>query len=135
LARSEGTSTDAEVPQGLKEYDPEWARACYEGTISASCDHATMLSKVKCPVLFTRHAKFLAKKWGTPMGAVSDDQMEQIEKLIQATGQSFTFHEFPKMGHGLHGQDPTLCLPPLETYSIRTYDCLYDVQGHQEDSA
>jgi pimeloyl-ACP methyl ester carboxylesterase len=100
--------SDAEVPQALKEYDPEWARACYEGTISASCDHATMLSRVKCPVLFTRHAKFLATKWGTPMGAVSDEQMEQIEKLIQATGQSFTFHEFPKMGHGMHGQDPSL---------------------------
>ena len=42
------------------------------------------------------------------MGAVSDEQMVQIEKLIRGTGQPFTFHSFPKMGHGLHGQDPAL---------------------------
>jgi len=98
----------AGVPQEMKEYDPEWARASYEGTISASCYHATMLSRVKCPVLFTRHAKFLTTAWGTPTGAVSDEQMLQIERLVKGTGQSFTFHEFPKMGHSMHSLDPEL---------------------------
>ena len=98
----------AGVPQSMKEYDPEWARASYEGTISASCYHATMLSRVKCPVMFTRHSKFLTTTWGVQTGAVSDEQMTQIEKLIKSTGQPFTFHEFPKMGHMMHSQDPTL---------------------------
>ena len=97
-----------EPTQQLKEYDPEWAKACFEGTISASCDHAKMLSSVKCPVLFTRHGKFLTTISGTLMGAVADEQMVQIEKLIKGTGQPFTFHAFPKMSHSMHGQDPAL---------------------------
>ena len=97
-----------EPTQQLKEYDPEWAKACFEGTISASCEHAKMLSSVKSPVLFTRHGKFLTTISGTLMGAVADEQMVQIEKLIKGTGQPFTFLSFPKMGHSLHGQDPAL---------------------------
>ena len=32
--------------QNLKEYDPEWARAFWTGTVAASCDHARMLASV-----------------------------------------------------------------------------------------
>jgi len=97
-----------EPPQNYKEYDPEWARACIKGTISASCDHAQMLSHVKCPVLFTRHASFLATLTGSSIGVVSDEQMEQIEKLVKGTGQPFTFLSFPEMGHLMHSIDPEL---------------------------
>ncbi len=41
--------------QNLKEYDPEWGRAFWTGTVGASCDHARMLAAVKVPVLFTHH--------------------------------------------------------------------------------
>jgi pimeloyl-ACP methyl ester carboxylesterase len=58
----------SEPSQQLKEYDPEWAKACYIGTISASCDHAQMLAQVKCPVLFTRHASFIEETTGKLMG-------------------------------------------------------------------
>ncbi len=36
-------ATGDEPPQNLKEYDPEWARAFWSGTVAASCDHARML--------------------------------------------------------------------------------------------
>jgi pimeloyl-ACP methyl ester carboxylesterase len=96
------------VPQTMKEYDPEWARACYEGTISASCDHAQMLSRVRCPVLFTHHGALLTMNAGSSWGAVLDEMMTQIEKLVKGTGQPFTFHSVPKMGHFLHSEDPAL---------------------------
>ena len=32
-----------EPPQNLKEYDPEWGRSFWTGTVAASCDHERML--------------------------------------------------------------------------------------------
>ncbi len=94
--------------QQMKEYDPEWARATVTGTMSASCDHAQMLSLVRCPVLFTHHGALLAQNAGASWRAVVDEMMAQIEKLVKGAGQPFTFHSFPKMGHFLHSQDPAL---------------------------
>ena len=52
-ARIDGAPQTDEPPQNLKEYDPEWARASFTGTQTASCDHAQMLAAVKVPVLYT----------------------------------------------------------------------------------
>src|SRR3546814_2254712 len=38
-----------EPSQDLKEYDPEWGRAFWTGTVAASCDHERMLRAVKVP--------------------------------------------------------------------------------------
>jgi pimeloyl-ACP methyl ester carboxylesterase len=54
-ALSKSMSGRAEPPQNLKEYDPEWARAFWTGSVAASCDHARMLAAVKVPVLLTHH--------------------------------------------------------------------------------
>ena len=40
-----GAMAGAEPPQNLKEYDPEWGRAFWDGTVAASCDHARMLRR------------------------------------------------------------------------------------------
>jgi len=95
-------------PQTLKEYDPEWARACIEGTISASCDHASMLSQVKVPVLLTHHLRAIEPTTGLFMGALSDEQAARVGELIKARGQRFDYQTFPAMGHSMHGQDPVL---------------------------
>jgi pimeloyl-ACP methyl ester carboxylesterase len=94
--------------QGLKEYDPEWARATWEGTISASCNHARMLSHVKCPVLFSLHSSFKTMMTGTAKEAIISDMIAYIERLIKGTGQPFTFHSFPDKGHLMHAEDPQL---------------------------
>src|SRR5262249_24308302 len=44
-------------PQNMKEYDPEWGRAFWDGTVAQSCPHETLLAQVKVPVLFTHHAR------------------------------------------------------------------------------
>jgi pimeloyl-ACP methyl ester carboxylesterase len=95
-------------PQNLKEYDPEWGKATVNGTISVSCDHARMLSHVRCPVLFTHHSTLLAILTCSSKKAVVDDMMEQIGKLVKGAGQPFTYLSFPKMGHFMHRQDPEL---------------------------
>jgi hypothetical protein len=48
-ADSTTNPVSSEPPQNMKEYDPEWARAFYEGTAAQSCNHQQMLRKVKVP--------------------------------------------------------------------------------------
>jgi pimeloyl-ACP methyl ester carboxylesterase len=95
-------------PQNLKEYDPEWARAFWTGTATQSCDYAAMLDKVKVPILFTHHFRNIDPESGQLMGAVSDQQVAEARRRIEAAGQSFEYHSFPKMAHSMHRTDPAL---------------------------
>ena len=104
---------DNEPPQNLKEYDPEWARAFITGSVGASCDHARMLSRVKCPVLFTHHFSRVDEKTGNLLGASTVQQVDQVEELVKKAGQPFTRLSFPKMGHAMHLQDPELFVRTL----------------------
>jgi pimeloyl-ACP methyl ester carboxylesterase len=93
-------------PQNLKEYDPEWGRAFWTGTVAASCDHAGMLGAVKVPVLFTHHFRHVDEATGCLLGAISDLQVARVRELIEAAGQRFDYQSHPAMGHSMHGQDP-----------------------------
>jgi pimeloyl-ACP methyl ester carboxylesterase len=98
----------AQRQQMMREYDPEWARAFLSGTFGASCDHATMLAAVKCPVLFTHHFRWLDEKTCTLVGAISDRQVARVRELITGAGQAFVYKSFPEMGHAMHILDPRL---------------------------
>ena len=102
-----------EPSQWLKEYDPEWAKAFVTGSVGASCDHAQMLSRVKCPVLFTHHISIVDENTGNLVGASSVQQVNQVEKLVTNAGQPFTRLTFPTMGHIMHGDDPELFVRTL----------------------
>jgi pimeloyl-ACP methyl ester carboxylesterase len=95
-------------PQNLKEYDPEWARAFWTGTVAASCDHARMLASVKVPVLLTHHFRLVEEKTGTLMGALTDLQAARVRALVEGAGQPVEYRSFPTMGHAMHQQDPKL---------------------------
>lgn len=97
-----------EPPQTLKEYDPEWGKAFWAGTVAASCDHARMLSSVKVPVLLTHHFRIVDEATGSLMGALSDLQASRVRELVTAAGQPIDCQSFPEMGHSMHGQDPQL---------------------------
>jgi pimeloyl-ACP methyl ester carboxylesterase len=97
-----------EPPQNLKEYDPEWGRAFWTGTVAASCDHARMLKAVKVPVLFTHHFRQVDEASGLLMGAISDVQVRRVRNLIEGAGQRFDYRSFPQMGHAMHAIDPKL---------------------------
>ena len=98
----------SEPPQNLKEYDPEWGRAFFFGTVAASCDHARMLTSVKVPILLTHHFRRVDEKTGQLMGALSDLQAQRARELLEQAGAKCTYRSFPTMGHSMHGQDPEL---------------------------
>jgi pimeloyl-ACP methyl ester carboxylesterase len=104
----EGAPAGTEPPQNIKEYDPEWGRAFWTGTASASCDHARMLAAVKVPVLLTHHFHQEDEESGHLMGALSDLQARKAGELIRGAGQPFDHRTFPAMGHPMHSLDPKL---------------------------
>ena len=95
-----------EIPQRLKEYDPEWARAFWEGSVYAGCNHARMLKSVKCPVLYTHHFRNVDENGGYLLGAASDLQAKRVCELVSSAGQSIDYRSFPHMPHSMHGEDP-----------------------------
>jgi pimeloyl-ACP methyl ester carboxylesterase len=101
-------SMPEEPGQMLKEYDPEWGRAFYSGTVAASCDHARMLRRVKVPVLLTHHFHMVNEENGALMGAYSDVQAARIQQLLAEAGVPVDYRSFPAMGHAMHTQDPKL---------------------------
>jgi pimeloyl-ACP methyl ester carboxylesterase len=100
--------TSSEVSQNLKEYDPEWGRAFWEGSVSRSCDHARMLAAVKCPVLYTHHFRHVDDNGGHLLGAASDLQAKRVRELVSQAGQSIDYRSFPQTPHSMHGADPKL---------------------------
>ncbi len=98
-----------EPRQELKEYDPEWGRAFWTGTVAASCDHERMLRSVKVPhVLLTHHLRVVDETTGVLMGALADVQADRVQELLREAGVSVTYRSFPNVGHSMHGTEPDL---------------------------
>lgn len=97
-----------EPPQNLKEYDPEWGRAFWTGTVAASCNHERLLRAVKVPVLLTHHFRMVSEETGALMGALSDLQANRVRELLGEAGVEVEYRSFETMGHSMHGQDPKL---------------------------
>jgi pimeloyl-ACP methyl ester carboxylesterase len=108
LAAIFGVMAGPEPTQNLKEYDPEWGRAFWTGTVAASCRHDRMLSSVKVPVLLTHHFWMIEENTGSLAGALSGEQASRARQLIEAAGQKFEYKSFSGMGHSMHGQNPEL---------------------------
>jgi pimeloyl-ACP methyl ester carboxylesterase len=98
--------TPAQPPQHLLEYDPEWARAFWEGSMSLNCPHERMLSQVKVPVLMTHHIRFIAPQSGELLGALSDFQAQKVQDLIKSAGMRIDYVSYPDAMHVMHGNDP-----------------------------
>lgn len=95
-----------EPPQTLKEYDPEWGRAFWSGSVTSGCDHERMLRSVKVPVLFTHHFRMVDETTGALMGASSDLQVARVRELVEGAGNRFELISLPEAMHSYHGQDP-----------------------------
>lgn len=90
----------------LKEYDPEWGDAFWNGRVALTCSHENMLKHVKVPVLFTHHFRRVDTESGNLVGALSDTQQQYVQRLVEASGNSFTYRSFPRMPHSIHEYDP-----------------------------
>jgi hypothetical protein len=108
-----------EPPQTLREYDPEWGRAFWTGTVAASCDHERMLRAVKVPVLLTHHFRRIDETSGYLMGALSDGQAQHVRNLLEEAGVAVDYRSFDTMGHSLHGQDPRLFTDTLVDWTSK----------------
>lgn len=98
-----------EPPQNLKEYDPEWGRAFWSGTVGAACDHERMLRDVKVSsVLLTHHMRITDHASGFLFGAMSDQQAQRVRDLLTAAGVTVEYRSFPEVGHSMHGDRPDL---------------------------
>jgi pimeloyl-ACP methyl ester carboxylesterase len=89
----------------MKEYDPEWGRAFWDGTVAQSCPHETLLAQVKVPVLFTHHARTVLEN-GSLMGAISDLQAAKVRELAAAAGVTIDYESLPDAAHAMHAADP-----------------------------
>jgi pimeloyl-ACP methyl ester carboxylesterase len=98
-----------EPPQNLKEYDPEWGRAFWTGTVGASCDHERMLRGVAVSsVLLTHHRRVTDDASGFLLGAMSDRQAQRVRDLLAGAGVTVEYRSFPDVGHSMHGERPEL---------------------------
>lgn len=113
-----GNANSEEPPQNLKEYDPEWGRAFYEGTVAQSCDHQQMLKKVKAPVLFTHHFRTIDPKTGMLIGALSDLQAQKVKELVEGAGQKFDYVTLPNAAHAMHQADPERFVGVLRPWAL-----------------
>jgi pimeloyl-ACP methyl ester carboxylesterase len=103
-----------EPPQNLKEYDPEWGRAFWAGTVGASCDHERMLRSVKVSsVLLTHHRRTIDDATGFLLGAMSDQQAQRVQHLLTGAGVAVDYRSFPDVGHSMHGERPDLYVDTL----------------------
>lgn len=103
-----------EPPQNLKEYDPEWGRAFWTGTVAAACDHERMLRSVTVPhVLLTHHMRAVDEGTGFLFGAMSDQQAQRVRDLLTGAGVDVTYRSFPDVGHSMHGDRPDLYVETL----------------------
>ncbi len=109
-------------PQNLREYDPEWGRSFASGLATAGCDHATMLSHVKVPVLFTHHYHQQDQETGIYQGAISTPQANRVRQLVTAAGQDFTYLDFPGMPHSMHGHQPELYTHTVTEWATKLPD-------------
>jgi pimeloyl-ACP methyl ester carboxylesterase len=108
----------AEEPaQNLKEYDPEWARAFWEGTVAASCRHERMLAAVKVPVLLTHHSRVVDPETGRLIGALSDLQAARVGAIVKATGVAYDYFSLPDAAHAMHNADPRRFADVLGTWA------------------
>jgi pimeloyl-ACP methyl ester carboxylesterase len=108
----------AEPTQNLKEYDPEWGRAFWTGTVGASCDHERMLRSVTVSsVLLTHHRRVTDQATGFLLGAMTDQQAERARHLLAGAGVTVEYRSFPDIGHSMHGERPELYVEALGRWS------------------
>ena len=122
-----------EPPQNLKEYDPEWGRSFWTGTVAAACDHERMLRGVKVPhVLLTHHMRLINEDNGFLLGAMSDQQAQRVHDLLTGAGVVVDYRSFPDVGHSMHGDHPDLYVDTLLDWAgtIGVLHRVIDVHAH-----
>ena len=76
-----------EPPQELKEYDPEWGRAFWTGTVGGVVrPRADAARRQGAHVLLTHHFRVVDENTGILMGALADVQAARVQELLREAG-------------------------------------------------
>ena len=59
-------------------------------------------------MLFTHHFRMIDANTGHLIGAIADEQAEQVRRLVTEAGQPFEYRSFPEQPHAMHQADPPL---------------------------
>ena len=86
--------------KGLQYYDPHFGETFYNNSFHDNVDYNGLLFKIKCKTLFMK-AKTRIGKDGLLQGALSDEDMEQVNALIK----NMVIKRFD-CGHGIHTDRP-----------------------------
>ena len=97
-----------EPPQILKEYDPEWGRAFWTGSVAASLRPRAHAPKRQGPGAL--HAPLpRGRRAGPAHGRdLRRPGRSGARALLEEAGVSVDYRSFETMGHSMHGQDPQL---------------------------
>lgn len=111
--------TAPEPPLNIQEYDPEWGRAFYDGTVSQSSPHDQLLASVKVPILLTQHMRVIDPVKGNLIGAISDFQVEQVKRIVEGAGVPFEHMLLADAMHQMHIADPARYVKVLSDWASR----------------
>ena len=108
--------------QNFKEYDPEWGKAFWTGTVCESCDHGRMLASVRTPILLTHHSRRIDPESGHLIGALADVQAQRAIDLMTSAGQPVRYESFPESLHFLHASEPDVFVATLTDWAASLPD-------------
>ena len=84
--------------KGLQNYDPYFGETFYNDSFNANVDYNELLSNIKCDTLFMKANTTIGKD-GLIQGALTDDDLEKVNKLI--TNMNIEYFD---CGHGIHSE-------------------------------
>lgn len=99
--------------KGLSEYDPDFSRACLDGSIHADFSHEAALKQVRCPVLLLQADWFMHPTLGL-VGAMNDDDVARVKACLPQV-------EVQRVhgAHQLHVDRPHVFVDALARFSAR----------------
>lgn len=84
----------------LNDYDPYFGESFYNDSFNENIDYVELLSNIKCNTLFMKANTTIGKD-GLVQGALTDEDLEQVKKLI--TNLRIEYFD---CGHGIHTSKP-----------------------------
>ena len=121
--RSSRPMAGDEPPQNLKEYDPEWARAFWSGTVAAQLRPRADARRRQGPRAADPPLPAGRRSDGRAHGrAVRPPGRAGASSWSPRPGSRSSYRSFPTMGHSMHGQDPRCSRPPWPSGPTRSAD-------------
>ena len=98
---------------GFQMEDPKFAEAFLDGSMATNSNHASMLSKIKCPMLLMHASWYYHEKFGL-VGAMDGEDIERIKSLVENLE-----YKYFNCGHGIHQERPKEFIETIINFSTQ----------------